>query len=662
MIRKLKTVPRLTMVFIMTLLISGSILTYFSINNISNFKELTQKKISEEQQEIVKHVLTTFEEKLEDNTRRFNGPVSAWSTDKSGAILNSFAIDSQGNFLWPFYIDTPPKNLINTKSPGYIQYYDQAQVAEFQEQNLSKARNNYQHSLRQSSSGRDSAQALNSLARVFVKLKQEQNAYESYSDIISKHYSSLNKAGFPIAYFAILQLLNLDIAEKDSLIFREVSSFLSMIETGNTPLNQSSPEVLMQIEAWIANAILLNERQKTGLRKSIQKINTMMDFIFDYSDIIRESLRAGSNPDLPEIDRRFDAFRGKKADNSDLILLNSTSDTAFGFIQFLDSIWQKIDIGPALPETEFVYVLELQDTEFSNQFSDNKLTTIQGFSDLFPFHLVQVKLKNENIVDQYILRRSWIYGLALILLLGGMLLGITLILSDIRRENKLALLRSDFVSNVTHELKTPLTSISMFAESIYMGGDLSESDQKKYSNVIIKESGNLKRMINNILSFSMREDGKQSYQMKETDLSVLITSTIEELNYWLEKHKFKLSIDIEHNVVVLADPVALKQALSNLINNAIKYSPVLKNLSVSLSKKDKKVSIEIEDTGIGIPQDQIKHIFDKFYRVRSKDMELTSGTGIGLTVTKDIIDAHGGTIQVSSVLNQGSTFIITLNL
>jgi len=307
-------------------------------------------------------------------------------------------------------------------------------------------------------------------------------------------------------------------------------------------------------------------------------------------------------------------------------------------------------------------VLELQDSEFSNQFSDNKLITIQGFSDLFPFHLVQVKLKDENIVDQYVLRRSWIYGLALILLLGGMLLGITLILSDIRRENKLALLRSDFVSNVTHELKTPLTSISMFAESIYMGKDLSESDQKKYSNVIIKESGNLKRMINNILSFSMREDGKQSYQMKETDLSALITSTLEELNYWLGKHKFKLSIDIENNVVVLADPVALKQALSNLINNAIKYSPVSKNLHVSLSKKDEKVSIEIKDTGIGIPQDQIKHIFDKFYRVRSKDMELTSGTGIGLTVSKDIIDAHGGTIQVSSVLNQGCTFIITLNL
>jgi len=236
-----------------------------------------------------------------------------------------------------------------------------------------------------------------------------------------------------------------------------------------------------------------------------------------------------------------------------------------------------------------------------------------------------------------------------------------LILRDIRREKRMALLRADFMSNVTHELKTPLTSISMFAESIYHGQAKTESDQKKFSNVIIKESGNLRRMINNILTFSVKEDDKLSYQFKETDISNLVKSTLEEMRYWLDLHNFNLVSNIQENVMVMADAEAFKQAMANLINNAIKYSPTTKSLNVRLYKLDTKIFIEVKDAGLGIPQDQIPRIFEKFYRVRSKDTEPTSGTGIGLTVTKDIIEAHGGSIQVNSELNKGSMFKITLN-
>jgi two-component system phosphate regulon sensor histidine kinase PhoR len=201
----------------------------------------------------------------------------------------------------------------------------------------------------------------------------------------------------------------------------------------------------------------------------------------------------------------------------------------------------------------------------------------------------------------------------------------------------------------------------MFAESIFHGQAKNESDQKKFSNVIIKESGNLRRMINNILTFSAKEDDKLRYQFKETDISMLVQSTLDEMAYWLDLHKFDLVTNIQEDVITLTDPEAFKQALANLINNAIKYSPTSKSLDVRLYKQDTKIFIEVKDAGLGISQDQIPRIFEKFYRVRSKDTEPTSGTGIGLTVTKDIIEAHGGSIQVSSDLNKGSTFTIILN-
>ncbi|MFC2096774.1 ATP-binding protein [Bacteroidota bacterium] len=663
MVNKLRTTPRLTLVFIITLLISGSILTYFSINNISNFKELTQKKISEEEKLIVEQLSIVFREKLENITRTINDlPETKLSDSLNGIDISSFVIDKKGIFKLPWYIDGPPEKFEEVKSPGYVQYYSQAEIEEFRERDYVKSRRSYQSSLQRSTSEADSTQSLNALARVSVKLKQYDQAYNYYSKIISDHYSTLNEMGFPYSYFAIIQLLKLDIADKDSRIVQDISLFISMMESGKIPLNQSSKNLLLQLEEWISQTSLLNNEQIVNLWGYINTTKNRLTFISDYSGIIRETLSAEKDSEQLKIIDIYNVFRGISPDKSDLILSKIVDDTIIGFVLKLESFWELVNAGFSLPKTEFDYEIDLFKSELQDLSYDKDLTTILEFSSFFPSFLLKVELKNKHIVDEYVAQRSWIYGIALILLLGGMFLGITLILRDIRRERKMALLRADFVSNVTHELKTPLTSITMFAESIFYGRALTESENKNYSNVIIKESGNLKRMINNILTFSIREDGKLSYQFKETDLSMVVNSTLEEMNYWLDLHKFKVDTDIKKGIVGAVDPEAIKQVLANLINNAIKYSPLSKKLYIRLYKLDTRIYIEVEDRGIGIPKDQIPRIFDKFYRVLLKDTEPTSGTGIGLTVARDIIEAHGGTIELSSVLNEGSTFKIILNV
>lgn len=223
-------------------------------------------------------------------------------------------------------------------------------------------------------------------------------------------------------------------------------------------------------------------------------------------------------------------------------------------------------------------------------------------------------------------------------------------------------MRSDFVSNVTHELKTPLTSINMFAESILLGSVKSEKDLKKYANVIVKESERLKRMINNILDFSRKENDKLTYHLKECDLLEVVNATMEEMNYWLGINKFEVTLDLQKNVIAVVDPEGIKQVLSNLISNAIKYSDFKRKLIVRLYKKRGKAVIEVEDCGIGIPEEKQKSIFEKFYRINSKKNENIGGTGLGLTVSKDIIEAQNGKLLVRSKINEGSTFTIELNI
>ena len=151
-----------------------------------------------------------------------------------------------------------------------------------------------------------------------------------------------------------------------------------------------------------------------------------------------------------------------------------------------------------------------------------------------------MSLKNENIIDQAVFRRKITYGIGLFLFLGTMVLGLYLLIQDVNREKRMNKLRANFVSNVTHELKTPLTSINMFAEALNMGKDTLDSRQIKYLNIIVKESEKLKRIINNILEFSKKENDKLSYKLEKSNLTEIVESTLKEMNYFLEINKFEV--------------------------------------------------------------------------------------------------------------------------
>lgn len=658
---------RLIIVFILTVIISGSILTYLSINNISNYKELTEKKVTEEQLFLARQVSESFRNELERVAGDFTDVVVKNGTtdlqnvkhsDTIDGITNPFMINSNGQFLWPWFIDDGLPNDGKGQTAFYKKKFKRAEKEEFSKQNLNSARAFYIACLKGSSGKVDSARVLNALARLSVKMKQNEQALSYYTILISKYYSVLNKNGFPYVYYSVIQLLKISDSINKKKVFEDIIIFLARLESGEIPLNHSTSEILTQISNWITNSGLTDNKAVPDVIKYITRINSYLEFMTDHRDVIRKSLVLGRKPESPLIMGIYNSISTTSPDNSKLILINSDLEFTTGFMVELKQIWFAALNEKQSLKTDFEYDIELMKKGIEDISNKNRLVTLIEISPYFTSYLIRVKLKNENLIEKYVKKRKWVYGIALILLLGGMLLGLYLILQDFNREKKLASLRSDFVSNVTHDLKTPLTSIHMFAESIFLGRAKSRSSQKKYANIIIKESENLQRMINNILGYSVKE----KYQFKEANLSNIVESTLSDMSYWLEINKFNVVAEIQEDVITKIDSEAIKQALSNLINNAIKYSPTSKNLIVRLIKMDKKIMIEVEDTGIGIPENQTSLIFEKFYRVKSKETETTSGTGLGLTVTKSIIEAHNGKLLVDSEFRKGSKFTIVIDI
>jgi signal transduction histidine kinase len=291
---------------------------------------------------------------------------------------------------------------------------------------------------------------------------------------------------------------------------------------------------------------------------------------------------------------------------------------------------------------------------------DDPTVLVQDLNPLLPWWRVSVRPQDPEIISRYVARRRWIYGTTLALLLAGMFLGVTLVLRDLSREQRLSRLRSDFVANVTHELKTPLTSIRMFAETLRMGRIIEESERQECLDVIVGETQRLSRLISNVLDFSKIERGQKQYQMVEVDVSEVAESTLGTLKYSLEEQGFMLETEIEPQVRVVGDADALEQAMLNLINNAVKYSHRNKSVRIRLWTQGDQVLFRVSDRGIGIPEGEQNRIFEKFYRVHMGNEPDTGGAGLGLSVVKHIVEAHRGKIQVESKVGEGSSFSLIL--
>ena len=280
---------------------------------------------------------------------------------------------------------------------------------------------------------------------------------------------------------------------------------------------------------------------------------------------------------------------------------------------------------------------------------------------LLPNYYLGIKFKGKTVEDLVNQRSST--NLILILVLSVLLIGAGIIVFiNIKKEIELSQLKADFVSNVSHEIKTPLALISMFAETLEMGRATSEEKKKEYYLIISKEATRLSRIVNKILSFSKIEAGKREYRFSSVDINRLVEEVFYSYQFHLQNSGFKFSYSTGESIPeIQADGEAISEAVINLIDNSIKYSKDKKEITITTGSGLNSIFIEVKDKGIGISEENQIKIFEKFYRVSDGDglVHNTKGTGLGLTLVKHIMDAHHGKIKVKSKLNEGSSFILS---
>jgi signal transduction histidine kinase len=230
---------------------------------------------------------------------------------------------------------------------------------------------------------------------------------------------------------------------------------------------------------------------------------------------------------------------------------------------------------------------------------------------------------------------------------------------ELKRLNKA---KSDFVSAVSHELRTPLTSIKGYA-SILMTGKLGEvpQAQKERLEKIDKHSNNLTHLINNLLDIARIESGRVQMEIKETSIKEVLNSAIDIITPQVKEKSISLKLsNRSKNDKIMADPTQLERVFLNLLSNAVKFTPEKGRISILIEDKDKLIEFSVEDSGIGIPKQDLDKVFEEFFRSDNAQSQGIKGTGLGLSLIKQIIEAHKGRIWAESDLGKGTKFTFTL--
>jgi signal transduction histidine kinase/tetratricopeptide (TPR) repeat protein len=559
-----------------------------------------------------------------------------------------------------------------------------AESYEFSQKNYQSAVSIYNDLMTAVKKKNDQAQLLNRIARNLTKNKEYKEAISIYSRIINEYPESMTSSGLPLVIIARLQLsdcfrksgeyenaLNesLKLYEKllsNSWILSESQfmTYASLVKEMITDIWQNKPVELSGEEEYIKQL----EQLTADHNSSIEQWQIIRDL---KTELIPEFHRrlTQSGPNIQSPSRDY-----KTIDTNDFLvistmILDENSEDPQGILGVKinnDYLEKNIltDIINVIPSTEIakftisnlngriLYGTESLDEEFSiiTAFFENNFPPwrIEAFN---------AESKGAGLIG---LHKSFYFWTILTLLLI-LSFGVVLIVRTVAHEMEVLRIKSDFVSSVSHEFKTPLTSIKALTERLLEGKVKDQAKMNQYFSVISRDTNKLTHLVGNILDFAKIEEGKKEYDFKETDMIEWLDQTIE--NFQKENLQIEIKIrtrvpdDVPHLSI---DRDAMALVVNNLLDNAIKYSTKKNEIDVFVDKDENNILIKVKDYGIGIPRAELDKIFEKFYQGSNATRLSTKGTGLGLTLVRHTIESHGGEVFVESKVNQGSIFTLSL--
>ena len=355
-------------------------------------------------------------------------------------------------------------------------------------------------------------------------------------------------------------------------------------------------------------------------------------------------------------------------DISEYVVDNIMTSSSFNY-SLLDSLISDklmasgIDIKPNVgiydhTDNRFLYCnadgmeQKLRESPFKYRFHPNGMMSPNEYFIVLQFPLSSLLLKENST-------RYFLLSLALISLILTLFL---LSMRSILKKEKLDTMKTDFINNMTHEIKTPIATIGLACEMLQDPSIAADpTNNSTYIGIISDENRRMRLLIETILQNAKMSNGNFTLNRTSTDINAIVSSVVNSFLLKVNSLNGTIESDLCHPApVIMADELHLTNMVYNLIDNAIKYSPDKVEIRVTTRLTDGGLSLSVSDKGLGISREDQKHIFEKFYRVSTGDIHNVKGFGIGLNYVMQVVNAHGGKIHVDSTLGQGSTFTVTL--
>ena len=562
----------------------------------------------------------------------------------------------------------------------FASLFQRAEYLEFNQKKCAQAAELYHRCSLSTPVKQLQAFAMERYARCLVGMERYDEASRVYWRLLGEYSQFKNRVGHP---YSVISVIHLSYIAQDKPLERNLLAalvdVLGRLRNGDWKLNNSAHDYFSQEIERILKSKLSAEKYPElhkSYRTVLEKPSPYLEEL-EFKKLLEENVIPKLKDRITFSQHSSQPQRGRfpvtGEDSNFLISYSHLGDipsdrfSYAGFCWDLDFIKNKKlpEIVNTLEQTSGIQVRLINDTP-QNGVSDDKNVipadalsiTFQQFP--FPWRLIVTQTALENLEDTA-LRENIIYGVLLAVVVVLMCLGALLIVRDVSRESETTRHKSEFVHNISHELKTPLTLIRLYGETLKDKKDLPEKNRKEAYEIITRESERLSYMINNVLDFSRIEMGKKEFNLKPGRLDEVIRETLELYRYHLEKKGFTVHEKINDDLPPMDfDREAMASVLVNLLSNSMKFSPDKKEVFVRLFREGDDAIIQVEDKGIGISRKEADKIFQRFYRSQDKVLSSSTGSGLGLTIVKHIAEAHRGQVEVESEPGKGSVFSVIL--
>ncbi|MBT4398589.1 MAG: tetratricopeptide repeat protein, partial [Bacteroidetes bacterium] len=637
--------PRIILLFILGLFLPGMILGFFAFRGLQNDQALVEKQNQQELKLLAIDVFSKLDKRIKnittnliDNPKAYH-PIILIAWEKQNDANPTIIQGQMANFpdgSLPYEIPDSKNKVIN-----------EVNKLEFSRHDYPLAISRYKEIINTDNIAATKIQALLGLGRIYKKTKQFDQAIETYQTLISNHPNEMLLERLPVKALGLLELIRLYHQTGDSITGSQISDELFRF--------LMSPSIKVEKTPY---EYLVNEWKKFKLDIHETKLKSLEDIIKLTNHLHQiNGMSTGLMADKREL--RFidsDLYPGLIVHGTD------SSQSEFAWVMSADSI-----IKQELPA-----IFNLLDPEgvFSwNVIKEENPSSAINFPVGYPPWRLQIDKQDLATWERLFKTSQGVLLLVFVFIFLLMIAGLVFMLYTLNQQMRLNKMKSHFISNVSHEFKTPLTSIRHMTEIMHLKRIDSEDRKEEYLHSMLEQCDHLGHLIENILDFSKMEEDIKNYRFEAHQINEILSDLIPVFKGRIPDESFELNLRMEDRPPhMMLDKDAILQVFYNLLDNAYKYSEGGSKIDLSLSLVDQKqqtidriqaeglrlrnegksISISVRDYGMGISEKDLGRIFERFYRGDKLRIEGIKGSGIGLTIVKRIVEAHGGQITVES--------------